>query len=744
MMMGRMILFVFRVSLVSLPKWNNRILFEMPPKFVRGRRKKRAQQKKEGKVPDDGSASGSQRDSPTPSRGEDSRSRRGDDASGSPERSGSPAVSGSRGDALERAAAAAEAARQGSQEALPSDVMHRQLMDDAIEKLAITYTSNERKMHRNARDIHVENLCVSLGANEIVRHADLSLNWGNRYGLLGRNGSGKSILMTLLGRRLVPIPESIDVFHVVAEVDPSEMTALEAVLSVDEEKAALEAEADALGDAMGEGVEDEDETAERMTEIFERLEELDADSAEARAASILHGLGFTPDMQARPTNSFSGGWRMRIALARALFLNPACLLLDEPTNHLDMEAVVWLEKYLANFKKILLMVSHSQDFLNNVCTHIIHFRDGELTNYSGNYDQYAQTRKEVEENQMKRYNWEQEQIRHMKEYIARFGHGNAKLAKQAQSKEKTLAKMERSGLTQAVSSEKVVNMRFDDPGELPPPVLQVQNATFAYPGCQPIYEGLDFGVDLDSRIALVGPNGAGKTTLVKLLAGLLMPQQGAIRPHPHLRMARYTQHFVDTLDMNRTPLDFFGSMRPDDSEAKLRRYLGRFGVSGADQTAEMKFLSDGIKSRVVFATMALRTPHILLLDEPTNHLDIEMIDSLADAINAFGGGVVLVSHDMRLIEQVAREIWECDHGTITRFDGSIQDYKAQLQRKMEGEDTALRGDATAQGAAAAAAAGAGAGGAAKVSRPASNGHAGNGSESKGGGGGSAPDTFSWR
>lgn len=251
---------------------------------------------------------------------------------------------------------------------------------------------------------------------------------------------------------------------------------------------------------------------------------------------------------------------------------------------MDMEAVVWLENYLKNFNKILVLVSHSQDFLNQVCTNVIHLQDKHLEYFGGNYDSYVQTRQQKEMHQQKRYEWEQEQIRKMKEYIARFGHGNAKLAKQAQSKEKALEKMYRDGLTQPVKEKGSLKMTFHDPGEIPPPVLQLQDVCFAYPGGDMLYENVDFGVDLDSRIALVGPNGAGKTTLLKLIAGELIPTSGNIRPHPHLKMSRYTQHFVDTLNMEMTPLEYFEKEFPQQSTELLRQWLGRFGISGDLQT----------------------------------------------------------------------------------------------------------------------------------------------------------------
>eukprot|EP00956_Cyclotella_meneghiniana_P014220 scaffold21250_cov70-Cyclotella_meneghiniana.AAC.1 len=283
-----------------------------------------------------------------------------------------------------------------------------------------------------------------------------------------------------------------------------------------------------------------------------------------------------------------------------------------------MEAVIWLEDYLSRWDKILLLISHSQDFLNNVTTHTIHFTNKrKLEYYDGNFDQFVKTKSELEENQMKQYNWEQEQIKSMKEYVARFGHGTSKNAKQAQSKQKVLDKMIRGGLVEKPEVEKVLNFKFPDPGHLPPPVLAFHDVSFGYPNCEPLYTDVNFGVDLDSRVALVGPNGAGKTTLVKLMSGELQPTLGDIRPHGHLKIGRFTQHFVDVLNLEQTPLEFFDTVYPGTPREDQRKYLGRFGISGKMQMQKMAELSDGQKSRVVFAKLGRDAPHILLLDEPT-------------------------------------------------------------------------------------------------------------------------------
>ncbi|KAI5592915.1 hypothetical protein BDE02_04G183700 [Populus trichocarpa] len=528
--------------------------------------------------------------------------------------------------------------------------------------------------HPLSRDIRIESLSVTFHGHDLIVDSELELNYGRRYGLLGLNGCGKSTLLAAIGCRELPIPDHMDIYHLTTEIEAADMSSLEAVISCDEERLKLEKEAEVLAA-------EDDGGGEALDRIYERLEAMDASTAEKRAAEILYGLGFNKKMQEKKTRDFSGGWRMRIALARALFMNPTILLLDEPTNHLDLEACVWLEETLKKFDRILVVVSHSQDFLNGVCTNIIHMQNKKLKIYTGNFDQYVQTRSELEENQMKQYKWEQDQIASMKEYIARFGHGSAKLARQAQSKEKTLAKMERGGLTEKVARDKILVFRFVNVGKLPPPVLQFVEVTFGYTPDNLIYKSIDFGVDLDSRIALVGPNGAGKSTLLKLMTGDLVPLDGMVRRHNHLRIAQFHQHLAEKLDLEMSALQYMIKEYPGNEEERMRAAIGKFGLTGKAQVMPMKNLSDGQRSRVIFAWLAYRQPHLLLLDEPTNHLDIETIDSLAEALNEWDGGLVLVSHDFRLINQVAEEIWVCENQAVTRWEGDIMDFKKHLKMK---------------------------------------------------------------
>ncbi|KAH8061745.1 ATPase [Aureococcus anophagefferens] len=539
---------------------------------------------------------------------------------------------------------AAAAAGAGASDAMVAEAMGAVSKADdgaAADRLAAsgvvaTFAAPPVKKHRNCKDINVSNLTVTFHGAPILEGTDFVLNWGNRYGFIGRNGSGKSTLMRAVGARAIPIPESIDIYHLTTEYPATEETALYAVMKVDAQRAAVEREIDELNDAMAELAEaDDDEAAEdateRLTVLYERLEELDSATAETRACAILTGLGFSPERQQQKTRDFSGGWRMRVALARALFIQPALLLLDEPTNHLDMEAV---------------------DFLNNVCTHVVH-----LAAHGASPTTAATTtcspRRDAAVEQLKKYDAEQADIKAMKEYVAKFGHGNSKMAKQGKSKEKLLTKKLASGLTEKPVEEMSLKFRFPDPGHIPPPVLQVNDLTFGYPGCPALYEGVEFGLDLDSRIALVGPNGAGKSTLVKIINGELTPRLGQL------------------------------------TREDARKWLGRYGTSGVVQMQVMSQLSEGQKAKVVFCKMAKESAHLLLLDEPTNALDMEMIDSLADAIKHFSGGVVLVSHDMRLISQVAEEIWIIDKG-VSKYTGDILNFKMDLRKQMQLDDGARR------------------------------------------------------
>jgi len=533
-------------------------------------------------------------------------------------------------------------------------------------------------IHPRAKDIKIDNFSITYYGAIMLQDTKLDLSSGNRYGLIGPNGCGKSAMFAAIAAKEIPIQDHIDVFNLTREMPASDKTALQCVMEVDEERNRLEALANSLADAQ------ESEAQEQLMSIYERLDELDSSTAEAKAAGILRGLGFDHKMQLKQTKDYSGGWRMRIALARALFLKPHLLLLDEPTNHLDLDACVWLEEELKNYHSILVIISHSQDFLNGVCNRTIHMHQQKLINYGGNYDTFIKTRTEQEENQMKQFNWEQAKVAEYKDFIARFGHGSAKLARQAQSREKELKRMVDEGLTERPASDRTLSFQFFSCGTIPPPVIMVQNVSFRYTDTTPwIYKNLEFGIDLDTRLALVGPNGAGKSTLLKLLYGELSPTTGMVRTNAHVKIARYHQHLHELLDLDASPVEYMMSQFPELKERdEVRKIVGRYGVTGKMQMSPIRQLSDGQRCRVVFAWLAQQVPHLLFLDEPTNHLDIETIDSLAEAISNYEGGMVLVSHDFRLIDKVAEEIWICENEKCTKWNGTIDTYKAMLKKKV--------------------------------------------------------------
>lgn len=529
----------------------------------------------------------------------------------------------------------------------------------------------------NSCDVKIESFSMSLCGKELVKNTTLSLNRGRRYGLIGANGCGKSTLLKALGARELPIPKHMDVYRLDGEVEPEEKSALEVVYEQGQKEVErLEKEVEELENEEAEGAE------ELIESIYARLDELDPSSFVSKAAELLHGLGFSQDFMNKKTKDLSGGWRMRVALAKALFIKPMILLLDEPTNHLDLEACVWLEDYLQKYEHILLLVSHSQDFLDGVCTNIMHLRQAKLTYYTGNYSTYVKTRQEKEVNQMKEYEKQQGEIEHLKKFISSCG-TYANLVKQAKSKQKILDKMEEAGLVEKVVADPVFTFRFKDTGKLPPPVLGFDNVGFAYSGQEKdlLYTGLNLSVDSDSRISLVGPNGAGKSTLLKLMLGQLEPTLGMINRHRHLKLGLYHQHSTDQLDLQKSPVEYMRGVFGGEI-AEWRQKLAQYGISGNDQTVPIGTLSDGIRTRIVFCEIANNNPNILLLDEPTNNLDIECIDSLAAAIKAFDGGVVLVSHDFRLISQVTDQIWLCDKKQINIWDGDITTYKAYLRKNI--------------------------------------------------------------
>ena len=535
---------------------------------------------------------------------------------------------------------------------------------------------------KRSRDVKIGAFSLSLYGHVLVEDTTVELTYGARYGLVGRNGCGKSTLLQCLANREVPIPDHIDTYLLAEEAQPSELSALEYVV------ASAQAEVARLDVLVERLLEETGGDSPELDAVYDRQAELDPATFESRASLILVGLGFDADTVHKKTRDMSGGWRMRVALARALFISPSLLLLDEPTNHLDLEACVWLEDYLSRYPKILVVVSHSQDFLNGVCNSIMVMQARKLRYWSGNYDMYVKTRGEQDKSQIKAYEKQQEEIAHIKAFIASCG-TYANLVRQAKSREKQLEKMIDDGLIEMPFVDPVFRFAFPDTGKMPPPLISFSDVAFAYSGRREdyLFSKLAFGIDSDSRIALVGPNGAGKSTLLKLMVRENSATEGTVNVKSGIVIGRYHQHSAEVLDDEATPVEYiskrFHDAYPDKKLEEWRGVVGNWGIPSDYHLLPIKCLSDGLKTRLVFCEIALKKPHILLLDEPTNAADMEMIDSMAAAIKQFPGGVVVISHDFRLLSQVAQEIWVVDHG-VKVWPGDIVTYKKHLVKKMGG------------------------------------------------------------
>ncbi|KAF2667812.1 P-loop containing nucleoside triphosphate hydrolase protein [Microthyrium microscopicum] len=545
---------------------------------------------------------------------------------------------------------------------------------------------------QKSKDIKVDTFDVSIGGKRILSDTSLTLAYGRRYGLVGQNGIGKSTLLRALSRREIAIPTHISILHVEQEIMGDDTPAIQAVLDADvwlkhllreqekitQELNALEKQRATLADTSGDAVrldQQREGLDTTLSDIQGKLAEMDSDKAESRAASILFGLGFSQETQQNPTKSFSGGWRMRLALARALFCEPDLLLLDEPSNNLDLPSVGWLGNYLQTYPNTLLVVSHDRAFLNEVATDIIHQHSERLDYYKGaNFDSFYATREERRKVAKREYEKQMGERAHLQAFIDKFRYNAAK-SSEAQSRIKKLEKMP---VLQAPEAEYSVKFRFPEVEKLSPPIIQMSNVTFGYTKDKLLLNHVDLDVQLDSRIGIVGPNGAGKTTALKLLIQQLSPSSGLISQHSRLRVGYFTQHHIDGLDLNMSAVSFMAQRFPGKTDEEYRRHLGAFGITGMTGLQKMELLSGGQKSRVAFACLSSTNPHILVLDEPSNHLDIEALDALSEALNLFEGGVLMVSHDVTVLQKVCTSLWVCDNGTIEHFDGTVNDYKKRI------------------------------------------------------------------
>ncbi|XP_062597281.1 ATP-binding cassette sub-family F member 3-like [Saccostrea cucullata] len=528
-------------------------------------------------------------------------------------------------------------------------------------------------------DIKIENFDIAFGEKQLISGASIHLIYGRRYGFVGRNGLGKTTLLKMISKGNLMIPSHISLLHVEQEVEGDNTIALESVLECDEERENLLREEKEISLRLSSSPTGTDNMlSTRLTEIYHQLEVMEADKAPARAGVILAGLGFTPKMQKMPTKEFSGGWRMRLALARALFSQPDLLLLDEPTNMLDMKAIIWLENYLQSWKSTILVVSHDRSFLNAVSTDILHLHNGVIDTYRGNFESFYKTREERLKNQQKEYEAQKEYRDHIQVFIDRFRY-NANRASQVQSKLKLLEKLPE---LKPVEKESKATLKFTDCEHLKHTVLQLDELDFYYTKDCPIFKNLNLNTQSDSRICIVGENGAGKTTLLKILLGELDPVKGWRKANRNLCIGYFSQHHVDQLDMSLTSIELMAERYPGKPTEMYRNRLGAFGVSGELATRPVSSLSGGQKSRVAFAVIDMLNPNFLILDEPTNHLDMESIEALGEAIQKFQGGVVLVSHDERLIRMICKELWVVKDGNVKSLDGGFDEYRNIVEKEL--------------------------------------------------------------
>eukprot|EP01098_Paradermamoeba_levis_P007558 TRINITY_DN3126_c0_g2_i4.p1 TRINITY_DN3126_c0_g2~~TRINITY_DN3126_c0_g2_i4.p1 ORF type:complete len:581 (-),score=240.04 TRINITY_DN3126_c0_g2_i4:79-1821(-) len=546
------------------------------------------------------------------------------------------------------------------------------------------------KTKSGTNDIKIDNINISVPGAHLLVETSLTIAYGRKYGLVGRNYTGKSTLMRAMAERKLSMPKHLTILLVEQEVPGDDIPALQKVLSADKERAWLEKEEKII---LAERYEQEQEYAAEeqgaeikkktkrkrryysLDDIYERLKQIDADRADVRATNILLGLGFSKDELSKPTKDFSGGWRMRIALAGALFFQPDILMLDEPTNHLDLYALVWLENYLVEkWKKTLVIASHERDFLNSVVDGIIHLYQQKLTVYSGNYEKFHKSLKANLSSQNAKISKQEKQLAKMKESIK-----TNKNQKSAAVQQKKFDKIEK---VQKFVEDKLPRFSFPDPIPIQYPILTFTEVEFGFDENKPLLKDLDFGIDLESRIGLVGPNGAGKSTLMNLMNGVLKPTKGLIHRNHHLKMAKFTQHHVEMLDLEVSAIEHLQTRFPNESVQEIRNHLARFGVTGQLPTKQIKFLSGGQKSRVSFAEIAWNDPHILLLDEPSNHLDMETVDCLAKSLKEYKGGIVLISHSTRLLSRVCDQIWVVKDGYVKPFNGSFDEYKQDLIEEM--------------------------------------------------------------
>ncbi|WP_335949178.1 ABC-F family ATP-binding cassette domain-containing protein [Salipiger bermudensis] len=515
--------------------------------------------------------------------------------------------------------------------------------------------------------LRIDDISYSVEGRPLFEGASAVIPAGHKVGLVGPNGAGKTTLFRLIRGELtldggeIGLPERARIGGVAQEAPASDVSLIETVLAADAERAALMAEAETATDAH------------RIAEVQTRLADIDAWSAEGRAASILKGLGFDEADQQRPSSDFSGGWRMRLALAGVLFAQPDLLLLDEPTNYLDLEGALWLESYLTRYPHTVIVISHDRGLLNRAVGAILHLEDRQLTLYQGGYDTFARTRAERRAVQAAAAKKQEERKAHLQSFVDRF-RAKASKAKQAQARLKMIARMDT--ITAPEEAAKRV-FSFPQPDQLSPPIVALEGGATGY-GARQVLSRLNLRIDQDDRIALLGRNGQGKSTLSKLLADRLVLMDGKMVRSSKLRIGYFAQHQVDELHLDETPLQHLQRERPEAAPPKLRAQLAGFGLMAAQAETEVGRLSGGQKARLSLLLATLDAPHMLILDEPTNHLDIESREALVEALTEYSGAVILVSHDMHLLSLVADRLWLVKDGTVKPYEDDLDAYRTLL------------------------------------------------------------------
>ena len=521
--------------------------------------------------------------------------------------------------------------------------------------------------------LDINDITLRFGGRLLFNAASAHISDGQKVGLTGRNGTGKTTLFRLICGDLSPDDGDIGmtkgqkIATVAQEIPDTDISLTDCVLQADTQRTALLTELE-KAEAENDGV--------KIGEIHERLNVIGANSAEARAGAILYGLGFSQEQQKQPLSSFSGGWRMRVALAAALFVPSDILLLDEPTNHLDLEATLWLENFLEKYPGTLIIISHDRSLLNRLCTRILHIENLKIQSYGGNYDAFEQTRALQRENELKQAAKTEETRKHLQSFVDRFRY-KANKAKQAQSRIKMLEKLPPKAV---FSNEAALHFSFPAPQELPSPLIKIEDGSVGY-GEKVVLSKLNLRIDADDRIALLGANGNGKSTFAKLLAGKLKLMNGSMQASGKLQIGYYAQHQTEELSKNLTAFQQMQLVMKEAGETQIRAHLGAFGLTQQKADTRIEQLSGGEKARLLFAVMTRNAPHILLLDEPTNHLDIDARDALIEAINTYKGAVILITHDPHLIELTADRLWLIDGGRCAAYDGDLEDYRNLLAQK---------------------------------------------------------------